>query len=222
MLSLKIQMHPYAVPIDSLGIELSVGRWSCIIFRKELDLTIADAGVFKLNSGIDGPSDLPVRPLIALEIRIADRTYSSSPIGTGARQFDAPLSRATAQVLWLASNDVPAAPIQPQPREEFVGQFDIDFLVAEIHPGDSRVVQKKLITQMGALMLHAKQCLKLSHSIAAQKTDSIIGVDQINGSRADVENTKDSRLNAKIPLSAERRLISINGECFAEIPGKHF
>jgi hypothetical protein len=41
-------MQSYPIPLDHSGIELPVRRWTEIIFKKELQSAISDAGILEL------------------------------------------------------------------------------------------------------------------------------------------------------------------------------
>ena len=53
--------------------------------------------------------------------------------------------------------------------------------------------------------------------IAAQKTDSIIGIDQVDGLCADIKNAEDARLDAELPFTSEKCLIPVYGKRLTEV-----
>src|SRR5689334_2780308 len=69
-------------------------------------------------------------------------------------------------------------------------------------------------------MLNPDKGREPSFPVAAQKTDTVIRIDQIDGGRADVEDAEDAGLDAELPFASVERLVSIDGEGFAKVGGE--
>ena len=129
---LEIEVHTDTVPGRSLSVELPIRGGAYVILCEELNLPVSDARIFELDACHDRVSDLPICAFVALEIPIRDRPKPTAEKRAGADEFYPPLRRPSSQILGEAMHDVSASSIHPQPREQLVGQFYVEFLIAEI------------------------------------------------------------------------------------------
>ena len=79
----EIEMDAYSNPFHLLSIELSVRRRTGKVFGQNLNLPVADAGIFKLKTGHERARDGPIGPFIGLEVRIGNGADLSTEKGAG-------------------------------------------------------------------------------------------------------------------------------------------
>ena len=173
-LTSEIEMDSDAIPGRALSIKLSVRRGASVVLCEQLHLPIADAGIFELHTRHDGLADLPIRPFIALEITIGNGPEPPAEKRAGADQFNAPLRCTPPQVLRESVHDIAASPVDSQPGQHLVGQFHVDFLIAQIDPRHSGIVQEVLIAQVRTLMFDPDKAGEGTVPVAAQESDALI------------------------------------------------
>ena len=138
-------MNTHADPFDFVNKQLSVRTGTGKIFGQHLQLSVADAGIFKLQPTHDRLRDIPIRPGVGLKICIDHRPHLTPKEQPGAFEFDSSLARLPPKRTGIFSDDRAHPTVHSEPCREIIGNLQIDFFVTQIDPGHLRIGEEKLI-----------------------------------------------------------------------------
>ena len=144
-----IEVDAESEPFSVLSIELSVGRRAAEILRQYLWLAISDPCILELKSRHDGASDSPIASLVGLKIAVRHRTNLAVPQGPRIGEFSSHLARAAWQIARISTHQHAPAAIDPKPRGQFIGQFQIHLFEGQIDSVDwSRTIENEFVPEM--------------------------------------------------------------------------
>jgi hypothetical protein len=199
--------------LDLVFEELPVGRMPAEVLEQELNLPRGQHPV-DLDSRPRGHVGAPPVLFALLDVHRRDGAPPRLARGPGARELDPVLHRPRTDIRGILVEEVAAARIQAEHILDVVGEQEIDLLVAEVDPVGLRP-QEELVAEVTALVEHAKHRGEVVVADREREPDEIVGVDQVERARTEVEDRKDAGEQTDLPPRAPDP-VAIEGKALAE------
>ncbi len=135
--------------------------------------------------------------------------------GPGARQLDAVLHPEPIEIRGRLAEQVAPARVRPDHVGELVGEPEVDRAVGVVDPVGLRLAQQELVAEVATLVEHAELGAEILVAKADRNPHHVVGVDEIERGRVDVEEREDTGLQTDLPPHAPDP-IAVEGEAFAE------